>query len=201
MNNVTQGFSYEAELERKGHWFDLAQPTLTWCSNIPTPYILTLGLGTGFVQHSAARTLQNPQQTIIELDPTIIKINKTHFKFDEIPNTTVIIGDAYEKIKDIIQTHQKYDAVILDIYSGEKQNLDLEDKEKVFMHDLYTVMKPKSILTINRPAHTTQYHEEAQQLAKLLKKIYDQVDVVFFEDKYGYKNFNIIAKKLSLNNI
>jgi len=107
--------------------------------------VLLLGLGTG----SNARLISDlyPQSkiTAVEIDPGMVKIAKKYCRLDKIKNLHLVIGDAYDYVKDL---KEDFDLTLVDCFDGKYIPTKLERL------DFYQSLKDHSRYTLaNRLWH------------------------------------------------
>ncbi len=107
--------------------------------------ILVLGVAGG----SVIKTLNEEIRfkgtiTGVEIDPEIIKVANSYFHLNKIPNLTIVIADAFEFV---LQTHEKYDLIIVDIFQDTKMPSFLF--ENFFTEKLCALLQNKGYIIFN----------------------------------------------------
>ena len=107
--------------------------------------ILVLGVAGG----SVIKTLNEEIRfkgtiTGVEIDPEIIKVANSYFHLNKIRNLTIVIADAFEFV---LQTHEKYDLIIVDIFQDTKMPSFLF--ENFFTEKLCALLQNKGYIIFN----------------------------------------------------
>ncbi len=111
----------------------------------PMQSILILGVAGG----SVIRTLHNEigfngKITGIEIDKEVIEIANKYFDLESLPNLEIKIEDAQQFV---IQTDQKFDLIIIDIFNDNQMPDFLYDKE--FVNKISKMMKMNGFVLFN----------------------------------------------------
>ncbi|BCY29152.1 spermidine synthase [Flavobacterium okayamense] len=76
--------------------------------------VLVLGVAGGSVIKTLVEEVKfTGKITGVEIDEEVVKIAKSYFKLNEIPNLELVIDDAFEFV---LKTKEKYDLIIIDIF-------------------------------------------------------------------------------------
>jgi spermidine synthase len=129
----------------------------------PPKYILVLGLGGGTIVHLLRRFFPESHITCVELDKEHITIAKQFFVIPN-DNVKVVHADAYEFLKGTINTDQKYDWIIDDVFqhgSGEPERADdINELAAIYVGCL----QKNGLLSIN--VITKQQKKQVKELAQ-----------------------------------
>jgi spermidine synthase len=120
--------------------------------NLPhTQNAMILGLGGGTMAHLLSREFPDVSITSVEIDPIMVDVARQYFDIDNIPNHKVLVTDAMRVVVEPDKyeiPRQSLDAVIVDIYNGEKYP-DL-GKSGNFITALRKLVKPGGVIIFNR---------------------------------------------------
>ena len=108
-------------------------------------HILVLGVAGG----SVIKTLRDEIRTKawitgVEIDAEIVKLANTYFKLDKIPNTAIIIDDAFDFV---IKTEDTYDLIVIDIFQDTSMPAFLFDS--LFADRICELLSAKGIAIFN----------------------------------------------------
>lgn len=107
--------------------------------------ILILGVAGGSVIKTLSEEIRfKGTITGVEIDPEIIKVANSYFHLNKIPNLTIVIADAFEFV---LQTHEKYDLIIVDIFQDTKMPSFLF--ENFFTEKLCALLQNKGYIIFN----------------------------------------------------
>ena len=107
--------------------------------------ILVLGVAGGSVIKTLSKEIRfEGTITGVEIDPEIIKVANSYFHLNKIPNLTIVIADAFEFV---LQTHEKYDLIIVDIFQDTKMPSFLF--ENFFTEKLCALLQNKGYIIFN----------------------------------------------------
>lgn len=88
--------------------------------------VLVLGGGAFTLPEYLAMRLPNAQIDVVEIDPTLEKISRQYFYYEDKPNINLIFTDARTYIN---QTKKSYDVIIADVYGDGSIPFSLMTKE------------------------------------------------------------------------
>ena len=135
--------------------------------NIQT--VLILGIGGGTVIELLARRYPNATITAVDIDVTMIDIAKRYFHTDTIVNLRVICGDA----KVFVQSPNRYDLVIVDLFIGPKipEFVSLPP----FLTNLHAIIKSDGHCCINY-LRELEYQAKSDKLMAYLRTLWKNVE-------------------------
>lgn len=101
---------------------DIVSPFVTYCVNeinlLPdSSKVLILGGGTFSIPKHAKESIH---MRIVELDPEMVEVAKEYFGYQEKLTHFIDIGDADELVEHYVDTEQRFDLVIVDLF-GENE--------------------------------------------------------------------------------
>lgn len=193
INGYAQGISIEKKSLKKSYWYCVANETVKFCRIRKNPRILMLGLGANTISSLIAQ--QNPKihQTIVEIDSQIIQACQEYFGLRELPNYCLIQADAYKLVNDKKTFTKKFDAIIVDIYTGKPPFVSLKSNLPNFIEKLLPWLKKEGMIIFNRPAHTKDTRKDSQKLKDYLVTLFIKTEVFDIKDPRGYRNNVIIG--------
>jgi spermidine synthase len=103
--------------------------------------VLCIGMGVGIVPMQFAR--EGKKVDVVEINPAVVPVAEKYFDFDR-SKLNLHIGDGREWLN---ETHQKFDAVILDAFLGDSSPSHLMTREA--FGAMQRVLKPGGVLVIN----------------------------------------------------
>ena len=106
--------------------------------------ILILGSGAGCAADGAMRFWPEAKIDALDYDKTIVDVGKIIYKDSKCKNVNFIISDAESFLK---ATAERYDLVIVDIFSGNRPVAILKDKQ--FLSDLKNVLESGGTIVVN----------------------------------------------------
>jgi spermidine synthase len=99
-----------------------------------------MGVGTT----PAALIAHGIDTTIVEIDPVVYDFASKYFALP--PNHTAVISDAVSYASQLVDSGQKFDYVVHDVFTGGSEPVDLFTFE--FLHDLHALLKPGGVIVI-----------------------------------------------------
>ncbi|EKE04242.1 MAG: spermine synthase [uncultured bacterium] len=148
--------------------------------------ILILGMGTGKLATDFLKLIPALKSIdIVELDPKVVNIDETYFDFESNKKINIHIQDARVFVRN---TKNKYDLVILDIYTG--SGLPYRFMTEEFLQETDTVLNPDGLLITNTFG-IQDINSDNNYIFKSLLKTYQSVfnNTVLFPTLYG--NFQL----------
>jgi spermidine synthase len=106
--------------------------------------ILVLGLGAGSCLIPLTKKWPQAEIAGVEIDPKMIQLGKKFFRLSDY-NLEIKIEDA---INFVSKTQQKFDLVLIDLFSGEKYPKFSE--EQCFLKNLKKILEKNGLLIFNR---------------------------------------------------
>lgn len=192
-NNFPQGISIDKPNITNSYWYKQIELCEKYCRGKKNLSVLFLGLGAG--TGPQLLNLKNPKikQTIIEFDKKIIEICREFFNLNQLKNSTIINADAYVLIKNQKSFKEKFNVIIVDIFTGE-ESFKTSSINTEFIQRLSKLLKNDGVLIFNRLAHRKNLREETEKLKIFLSSIFKQTEKIFIKDPRGYQNELVIAK-------
>lgn len=169
-NTYAQGLDPTNPRISSTYWYYMAQKALENITKKENAEVLHFGLGSATTPRIIANALPTTKQTIIEIDPIVITANKEYFHLNEIPNTTVIQADAFTIVNEEKTFTEKFDAIIIDICTGQPPYISYEASEPAFIQKIKEWTKPGGVLVFNRWIDTEENREDAKKTSGLLNK-------------------------------
>lgn len=152
-----------------------------------------LGLGANTISSLIAQKNSSINQTVLEIDESIIKACQDFFDLNKTPNVKVIKTDAIRYFT--TPPTLKYDCIIVDIFTGKTPYVVEESNKPKFIKKLIKNLVKDGLILFNRPGTQKRILEDNQNLEKFLKTIFKQTGIHLVCDPRGYKN-NIITGKI-----
>lgn len=193
INSYPQGVSIEKDSIKKSYWYKIADETVLHSKKIKNPKILMLGLGANTISGLINKLDPNISQTIVEFDPMIIKACQEYFQLKDIKNLNLLNKDAYKLVKDKSFLKNKFDVVIVDIFTGNPPYIDLKSNKPNFIQQLLPLLKKKGTIIFNRPAHTKEARNDGFILKEYLESLFKNVNIFDIQDPRGFRNHVITA--------
>jgi spermidine synthase len=149
---------------------------------------LILGLGAGCVVETLVEEFNYQQKIIgIELDEKVIKIAQEYFNINRFNNLDIIKYNAFDYV---LETKQKFDLIIIDIFQDSKMPNFLF--EKFFLKQINQILNQKGIILLNtmvinskdevRNKNFIQNNTDIFNITSI-KKIEYYNELIFFEKK------------------
>ncbi len=194
-NNCVQGISIQQPDFSKSYWGYVADITTAAVKNISHPSILHIGLGANTI--SAAISKKNPDihQTIVELDPVVIKACQEYFNLQDLTHSTIIQSDIFELLDKKPEWHCQFDTILTDIYTAHPDIHTPPENKYEFIIKISDWLKEDGILIFNRPAHTPALRLEAERLENYVKEEFEDVEKKYIKDPRGFENYIITATR------
>ncbi len=195
MNYCTQGISTEKATISQSYWGKIAQMTIHTLPKPENAHILHIGLGANTISNLIGRNHPSPFQTIVEIDPVIIKACREYFKLDELENSEVIQQDIFELLSQKPEWHNHFDVIITDIYTGKESEYTPKQGKYDFISQLAAWLNDAGTIIFNRPAHTDTAKQDTAELEKYLRDHFRTVEKIYVEDPRGFKNYILTASR------
>ena len=106
--------------------------------------MLVVGLGGGTIPTFLHRRLPNLAIDVVELDPVVIEVAKSHFGFREDSTLRAHAGDGRRFVE---QATAKYDLILLDAYGSEEVPYALATRE--FLRSVRRAVTPHGVVVSN----------------------------------------------------
>jgi spermidine synthase len=142
---------------------------------VPQPRrMLVIGLGGGTVPTFLHRKLPELQIDVVELDPAVIEVAKSHFGFAEDRRLQAHAGDGRRFIEQRQEGDALYDLVLLDAFDAEEVPYALATRE--FLGAVRRVMSPRSAVVGNLwgPSQNRLY----ASMVRTYQDVYRSVSVI-----------------------
>ena len=97
----------------QGHFEYTEDFHMPWLWNTGITSVLTIGLGGGSVQRSFEHYYPEVRIETVEIDPVVLEVAKTYFRFQESARQKVSVEDGRVYLR---RSRSRYDLVILDAY-------------------------------------------------------------------------------------
>src|SRR3989344_6441239 len=193
INSYAQGVSINKPSIKKSYWYSVASSAIRLTRGKKPPQILMLGLGANTISNLIAKINSKVHQVIVEFDEDIIKACKDYFDLDKLPNFEIIHTDAYKLLDQKQAFKQKFDCIIVDIFTGNPPYVSLASNKPTFINKLLPYLKQDGSLIFNRPGHTDEARADSQRLEKDLKLLFKETKILDIKDPRGYRNNVIIG--------
>lgn len=193
INSYAQGVSIENPSIKKSYWYTIASEAVRLTKSQKQPQILILGLGANTISNLIAKLNNTARQTIVEFDEQIIKACENHFGLKDLKNLELIHTDAYKLLDSKKAFKQKFDAIIIDIFTGRPPYVSLESNKPTFIEKLLPYLKKDGSLIFNRPGNTEEARADSKRLENDLKKIFRETNILDIQDPRGYRNNVVLA--------
>ena len=193
INSYAQGVSINKPSVKKSYWYSVASSAIRLTRGKKPPQILMLGLGANTISNLIAKINSKVHQVIVEFDEDIIKACKDYFDLDKLPNFEIIQTDAYKLLDQEQAFKQKFDCIIVDIFTGNPPYVSLASNKPTFINKLIPYLKKDGSLIFNRPGHTEEARKDSRRLEENLKLLFKETKILDIKDPRGYRNNVIIA--------
>lgn len=193
INKYAQGISVNHSSIKKSYWYKIAEITAQFCQTKKQPKILMLGLGANTIPNLIAQLNPQIQQTLLEIDSSIIQACRDYFKLDQLPNYQLIQADAYQLFNQKKPFDNTFDVLIVDIFTGKPPYVSLKSNKANFIEKLLPHLKKDGIIIFNRPGNTLEGREDSQKLKSYLLTKFKKAEIYDINDPRGYRNNVIVA--------
>lgn len=195
INSYPQGVSIEKESIRQSYWYKIAEQILKHCQNKKAPEVLMLGLGAGTIPNLIAQKNPKIRLTILEIDKFIIKACQKYFDLNALPNYQIIRTDVFEFFSKPQAFDRKFDAIIVDVFTGKPPYVSLKSNQPHFVEKLFFYLKEDGLIIFNRPAHNIQAKADGEILRDYLAKFFRTTEIYYIKDPRRFSNHVITAEK------
>lgn len=193
INNYAQGISAEKESIKQSYFYRIAKEVAAAGKNCRTPQVLMFGLGAATVPTILSRLNSNFEQTVVEIDPQIIAACRDFFNLEQIPNLRVIQADAFKIVRKARPFPEKFDAIVVDIFTGKPPYLVPGSSQYEFWRQLPRFLKPGGVIIFNRPATIRGDQTTSIELQQALSRLFKKTSLLTIRDPRGYKNHLLIV--------
>jgi spermidine synthase len=138
---------------------------------------LILGLGAGSAAKLVKRYWQDAKVTGVEIDPLMIDLGMKYLGLSG-AEVDIKITDAYKFCKDKVNTGDKYDLILNDIYVG--STIPSQFEEDKYVTNVRELMVPEALAIFNR-LYYGEKRGEALSFGKKLEKHFSQVHPIYPE--------------------
>ncbi|MBI4065346.1 methyltransferase domain-containing protein [Candidatus Gottesmanbacteria bacterium] len=137
--------------------------------NVPVHKILVLGVAGGSVIHILHRMFPKASIQGVDIDQKMIDIGASYFGLKKIHNFTVDCQDAENYIVKALRRKEKYDLVVVDLFSGSI----IPDfvREKSFLSALKQLLTQRGFIIINY-LQEFEYMKFSQDLDSKLQSVF-----------------------------
>lgn len=196
INKYSHGISTHDKSIVCSYWYVIAQEALGHVYKRKDAEVLILGLGA----NTSSRIIdqQNPKvhQTIIEIDRYIIQACRDFFHLNEMRNATVVRGDAYKLIDVVPNFKNKFDVIVVDIFTGIPPYVSTKTNQSLFIQKLLKWLKHDGMLIFNRPANIKTDRVTTDKLFTHLTTLFQEVRWSYIDDPRGYQNDILTVTKI-----
>lgn len=192
INSYAQGVSINHPSIKKSYWYKITEEATRFVKGTANPQVLMLGLGANTISSLINKLNPKVYQTIVEFDGTIIQACEEHFGLDKLANYTLIHADAYKLINKKEPFKQKFDVIIVDIYTGEPPYVSLKSNKPNFIEKLIPFLKKEGMVIFNRPGNTDKARKASEELKNYLSTLFKKTNLIDIKDPRGYRN-NVIT--------
>jgi spermidine synthase len=132
--------------------------------------VLCIGMGVGIVPRELAR--QGVRVDVVEINPAVVPVARRYFDLD--PRAfTLFIADGRQYLN---ACRERYDAVILDAFSGDTTPSHLMTREA--FQSIRAVLKPEGVLVMNSFSELDPSNDfQAASLSKTLLSVFPSIRV------------------------
>lgn len=193
INKYPHGISTNLKNVEKSYWYYIAQEALRHIQKKKKPEVLFFGLGAN--TSSRIIDLENPKvhQTIIEIDKNIVEACKIFFHLDDMKHVTIVQGDAYKLIDSRKDFNNKFDVLVVDIFTGIPPYVSTKTNQPPFVKKILKWSKKDGRVIFNRPANIKKGREDTKKLVIYLRTLFNNVKNVYIKDPRGYQNDIVTA--------
>ena len=192
INYYAQGISIEKKSIKQSYWFTVAESAVKFCKGKKNPRILMLGLGANTISNLIDRLNPKIHQTIVEFDDKIIQACREYFYLDQLTNFKLIQSDVYKLLAKKNAFDKNFDAIIIDIFTGDAPFVDLKSNKSDFMQKIIRYLKRDGLIIFNRPAHNEPLRNGGKELKECLSNYFKKTKLLNVKDPRGYQN-NVIT--------
>lgn len=193
INTYAQGVSINDDSIKKSYWYKVAELTIVHTKKNPQPKILMLGLGANTISSLIAKLNPKVYQIIVEFDEAIIQACRDFFNLDQLPNHQIIQADVYQLLNKQKAFNQKFDAILVDVFTGKPPYISLKSNQPNFIEKLLPYLQKEGVAIFNRPGNTEAARGDSKEFQKYLQTLFQKTDLLDIKDPRGYRNNVIMA--------
>jgi len=193
INKYHHGISINQKDFDKSYWYFIATTALQHLKKKSHPEVLFLGLGANASSGIIDRKDPKIHQTIVEIDKYIVEACQEFFDLEKMRNLTLIEADAYKLIDKRPDFKNKFDVIVVDIFTGIPPYVSTKTNQPPFIEKLNKWSKKDGLIIFNRPANIQSDREDTKKLAAYLKTKFKEVKTSYIRDPRGYQNDIISA--------
>ena len=150
--------------------FEYTQSLMAGLSFNSTPRnILIIGLGGGSLPTALHKLLPDSEIISVEIDPSVVKLAKKYFNYQENDKLKTEIKDGRVFVKRAIKKNKNFDWIILDAFNGDYIPEHLLTVE--FLTEIKTLLSDGGLLTANTFNSSRLYDYESVTYQKVFKAI------------------------------
>ncbi len=150
--------------------FEYTQSLMAGLSFNSTPRnILIIGLGGGSLPTALHKLLPDSEITSVEIDPSVVKLAKKYFNYQENDKLKTEIKDGRVFVKRAIKKNKNFDWIILDAFNGDYIPEHLLTVE--FLTEIKTLLSDGGLLSANTFNSSRLYDYESVTYQKVFKAI------------------------------
>lgn len=190
MFGVTQGIDARTFVNKKSYWHKVAEIILEEVKDKKNASVLYFGLGGGTIPYLVSQSREGVVQTVVEIDPVLVKMVKEDFGLANQESIRVLEADAYRLASERHNFGQYFDVVMVDIFGDENSLANPASTEVSFIAYVRSLLKKGGVLVFNHPAHTRQAVEGAARLVQNLEM-----------QGWAVKQYKVFDKKRLFRNI
>lgn len=115
---------------------------------MPAPHkVMVVGLGVGAIPRTIQELFPRTKLDVVEIDPAVVKIARTHFAYQPAANTRMIIDDGRRFVRKQGRLGYTYDLIFLDAFNGEYIPEHLVTAE--FLIEVKQILAPNGVVAAN----------------------------------------------------
>ncbi|PZN31668.1 MAG: spermidine synthase [Proteobacteria bacterium] len=133
--------------------------------------ILIVGLGGGTLPRVLEQLLPEARIDVVEIDPAVIRVAKSHFGFAESERVRVAAMDGRVFVKRAQRDGRRYDMVMLDAFDHEYIPEHLLTRD--FLAEVRAVMTPDGVLVANTFSSSRLYDHESVTYAAVFDRFFN----------------------------
>lgn len=144
---------------------------------------LMIGLGGGTVANALRKAVPGLALDLVELDPAVIRVARTHFGFDPAQFATVAADDGRVFVKRAGREGKRYDLIVLDAFDHQYVPEHMMTRE--FFAEVKALLTENGIVAANSWATSRLYHSESATFAAAFGPFFnlaDQNRIVLFRN-------------------
>lgn len=133
--------------------------------------VLIVGLGGGTIPRALKQVAPKVRIDVVEIDPAVIDVAKTHFDFVEDAQVRAIVADGRVFVKRALREQRRYDLIMLDAFDHEYIPEHLLTRE--FLSEVKSLLAPNGILAANTFSSSRLYDHESVTYAAVFPTFYN----------------------------